>query len=371
MTKLNIASISDIHLGHKKTFTREIISNLISAFPDNSETGELDIIFVAGDVFDDLLSLPDDDVVEIELWVSSLLHICAKHDIVLRILAGTPSHDWHQSELFMTIAKILKINVDIKYIKDVSVEYIEKFGINVLYVPDEANDTTEKTIKQVREILKAKGLSKVDYAVMHGQFDYQLPPFIKAQKHNSKDYLDIVNELIFIGHVHSHSKYERIIAQGSFDRLAHGEEESKGHVRVKIRKNGERNIKFVENKRAKIYKTVECFGLTLEETISKIDDAVSKLPVGSNIRISGSADNAIFSNMNMLIRRYPLLIWSKLVKDVGEEESVTSTEPNYDYVPITITRDNIKELLIDRVLASSPSSDVLKNVHEILDEITK
>ena len=61
MTELNIACISDIHLGNKRNNARNIIKNLYAAFPDNSKTGELDIIFIAGDVFDSLFSLSDND----------------------------------------------------------------------------------------------------------------------------------------------------------------------------------------------------------------------------------------------------------------------------------------------------------------------
>ena len=75
------------------------------------------------------------------------------------------------------------------------------------------------------------GLTKVDYAVMHGQFDYQLPKHITGMpRHDSQKYLDIVKHYIFIGHIHTHSVYDRIIAQGSFDRLTHGQEEPKGYV---------------------------------------------------------------------------------------------------------------------------------------------
>ena len=106
-------------------------------------------ISLAGDVFDTLLELNSDDVREIKYWVSSLLKFCAAHDITLRVLEGTPSHDWTQSSTFITTANILNLdNLDLKYIDKVEIEYIEKYNIHVLYIPDEINPTTEKlTIK--------------------------------------------------------------------------------------------------------------------------------------------------------------------------------------------------------------------------------
>lgn len=164
--------MSDLHLGAKKNTAAEIIKNIKIEFPDNSETGLLDIIFIAGDVFDGLLALPDEDVVVIDLLIAYMLNLCVKHNIILRILDGTKSHDWYQSERFISIAKLTQSSADVKYIKDLSIEYIEELGINVLYVPDEWDSSTDKTLEQVHSLLKAKGLTQVDYAVMHGMFDF-------------------------------------------------------------------------------------------------------------------------------------------------------------------------------------------------------
>jgi len=369
LNELNVACLSDLHLCSKRNTTIEIIKNLRDAFPDNAETGKLDIIFIAGDVFDSLLTLPDSDVADIDAWISYLLHLCVKHNIVLRILNGTPSHDWGQSERFISIVNILQIHTDVKYVNELSIEYIEKFGINVLYVPDEWETTAEKTLKQVYELMAAKGLSHVDYAVMHGNFPYQLPECVKTQKHDSNAYLKLVKELIFIGHIHTHSRYDRIIAQGSFDRLSHGEEEPKGHIRATIT-NGEHKVVFIENKGAKIFKSIDCTLMSLEDTIKKVNTHVAKLPDGSHVRVIGSSDNPIFSNMNILIRDYPLFTWSKLIKDSTEEEiGVFADEDEELFVPVTITSANIKNLLMDRITNPDISSAVMQAVDEILTDV--
>src|ERR1700739_1745074 len=97
-SKLNIASISDVHLGASRTPTTGILKNLRAAFPDNEETAQLDLICFVGDVFDTLLTLNYDDLVAIKLWINDFLRLCAKHDIVVYVLEGTPSHDWWQSQ---------------------------------------------------------------------------------------------------------------------------------------------------------------------------------------------------------------------------------------------------------------------------------
>lgn len=367
MTELKIASISDIHLGNKRNTTSEIIANLRLAFPNNAETADLDIIFIAGDVFDGLLTLPDTDVTAIDAWISYLLRICSKHDICLRILNGTPSHDWGQSERFLTIAKITQSTCDVRYVKDLSIEYMERFDINVLYVPDEWDNFADRTLDQVYDLLKAKGLNAVDYAVMHGAFTHQLPDNVKCQKHNPDEYLKIVSELIFIGHIHTYSRYDRIIAQGSFDRLTHGEEEDKGHIRAVITDTN-RSVTFVKNKGAKIFKSIDCSLLSVEETISRIDNVVKDLPEGSNIRVIGTSDNSIFTNMNILIRRHPLFVWSKLIRDEELDEEVIE-EHISSFIPITITPENIKSLLLDRIGASGLTMEVLRTADLLLTEL--
>lgn len=367
---LHFAVLSDLHLLHKRNRASDIINNLQIALPDNSETEELDIIYLAGDVFDGLATLPDSDVVEVDFWIASLLRRCKKRGIKLRVLDGTKSHDWYQSLRFETINTIMKLGADVKYIRDLSIEYMEEFNIHVLYVPDEWQPTTDKTLAQVKALLRAKGLDKVDYAIMHGQFEYQLPPHITAQKHNSEAYLSIVRELIFIGHVHLHSRYDRIIAQGSFDRIAHGEEGPKGHVRATVYPDGRRDIVFVENVGAKKFVSVDCVGLTLEESLAKVETKVRGLPEGSFVRLIANSDNPLLVNMEPLVRAHSSYTWSKLSKDQDTSPIVEETTHDLDvFVPVSITQDNLGALLMERIIAAGASKEMLFFSDAILTEV--
>jgi hypothetical protein len=372
---LRLACVSDIHLGHRRNNTKDIIHALNKAFPDNAETAALDLIVLAGDVFDRLLDVPDSDVAHIDLWITRLLRLCNKHSICLRILEGTPSHDWKQSVMFDTKRQALELpNLDMRYVKDLSIEYIEKLGINVLYVPDEWNASTDKVFEEVQELLTARDLEQVDYAFMHGQFEYQLPPAAtKAPRHDSFKYLAIVKHLIFIGHVHIYSNYERIYAQGSFDRLAHGEEAPKGHLRAEIEDDGTYRVKFVENKLARKYLNIKCYGMELEEIFEKIETMTAKLPTDSCVRIECNPSHPILTEMSTIMRKYPLFVWTKLAKDLEQTEE----QPLYiedadaaEFVPIAITKDNVKQLLLDR-LAKRPNADLalLANAEKHLVEL--
>lgn len=348
--KIHLATLSDIHLGHRRNCASEIIKNLRCAIDDSAATAQLDLIFLAGDVFDDLLLLNNDEVLEIDLWIYWLLTLCVKYDIVLRVLEGTPRHDRKQSKRFELINEVMGNVVDLKYVTEISVEHIERFGIDVLYIPDEATETPEKTLCIAKEVMAARGLEQVDFAIMHGCFDYQIPYLASDHKHDSKAYLAMVRYLIFIGHVHTFSQLDRITAQGSFDRLAHGQEEPKGHVRATVYQNGEREVTFVENTGAKKFVTLKCQENTLEETLVEINELVQTLPPYSHVRLDLNVDHPLLASTDTLIRRFPMITWEKIVRETGEESVIAESEASEDeYSPITITRENIVQMVMNRV----------------------
>lgn len=364
-----VAVASDLHLGNTRNNALEIANNLRAAFPDNVETAKLHMICIAGDVFDKLLSLSNEDVHEIDFWFAYMLRLCKKHNIMFRILDGTKSHDWYQSRRVETLNKIMGCDCDLKYVRDLSIEYIPKFDINILYVPDEWNTTTERTLTQVKDLLRAKGLDQVDYAMMHGQFEYQLPAHIEAQKHSSSEYLKIVRELIFIGHVHKHSRYDRIIAQGSFDRLTHGEEEPKGHVRAYCRPSGEHDIVFIENKNAKRFVTVNCVGLDANSTLLKIEDSVKDLPDGSHIRLEADTDNPVLGNMEAIVRSYSRFSWKTLGREQKTEKDKEDEDEESGAAAVTFTQDNLGQLLMERLVKKDATNEMLLFADLVLTEV--
>jgi hypothetical protein len=368
-SKLNVASISDIHLGAKRTPTRHILQNLRLAFPDNEETGALDLICLVGDVFDTLLSLNHEDLVEIKIWIAEFLRLCVKHGIKLYILEGTPSHDWWQSQLFLTINQIAGIGANILYVKDISVEYDPDLDIWVGFVPDESEPTTEQTLSQIRSLLQTKGLDQVDLMFMHGQFEYQLPPHITAQKHDSQAYLALTKYLIFIGHVHIHSSLERIFAQGSFDRLSHGEEQPKGHLRAVLYADGTYEVKFVENEGAKKFVTVYCYGMSVEDALYEIERKVRNLPFDSAVRLEANHDHPLFADMDVLIREYPSFTWSKNPKERDKQEVEDLVEDNTTYVAININSENITKLLMERLATMGLDAELLAIAETKINEV--
>lgn len=365
---LKFAVVSDIHLGHNRNRAFDIVANLKQAIPDNAETAQLDIIFIAGDVYHTLLQLSDDDVVDIDIWFLGLLSLCKKHNILLRVLEGTHSHDWCQCQRFVALNDASGIAADFRYVKDLSIEYFAQYEMNVLYVPDEWEPKTETTLAQVRELLRAKGLTHVDLAIMHGMFDYQAPPVGKPPVHDSAAYMELVKYLIFVGHVHTHSHYYRIVAQGSFDRIAHGEEEPKGHVRAVLHPNGDHEIRFVENVGAKKFVTIHCVGMDIEETWARIEYALQHLPEQSYVRIKAHPENPILADTTTLAQRYPFYTFAcDVVSEKEEKEELRETEELF--VPITLTRDNLGSMLLERVVKQGATGETLEACNMILEEV--
>ena len=365
---LKIASFSDVHLGHPNTPTAHILANLEKEFPNTPETGELDAIWIVGDLFDRGLNYFSPDVSRIQRWAIRFFGMCIKRGITLRILEGTKSHDRHQaSNLMELLAELLEShpdagNADIKFVDTLSVEYISKLGITVLYVPDDLNPDTDVTWSQVNQLLAAEGLTSVDYTLLHGSFSYQLPDFVKSPKHDPDRYLGITNRFVFAGHIHKSSRYDRILAHGSFDRLVHGEEEPKGYWRV----NGE-HARFVENTNAFIYKTVDCVGVSTEEALERCQFA-RNLPVGSYVRVMAGNTDPILTNIDLLRNTYPLIRWS--TKPVESEDKQTNllVDLRETFHEIEITPQNIEGLLLGRLETLNVPESTRNECRDLLKE---
>lgn len=369
---LSYLVISDVHLGHRNTTAKQIIANLDAYFgyyvPTHAFT-QLDVLFIAGDLFDAALLFTQDEIAHIQGWMYRLYDFCSKHQIKLRILEGTPSHDNFQCRNFLTMAERYGRDLDFKYIETLHIEKMDDLGLSVLYVPDEwMGGVTSKTQEQVDILLKESMLSKVDIAIMHGMFTYQVPELTKESlKHSEIYYLDIVKYFICIGHVHGFSTFDRIIAQGSFDRLAHGEEAAKGGVLCYLSKEGNHGYVFIENKTAKIYKTVTIRHTDLDKAVSQLSNVLDKLPPESYVRIKAKKDHPILQGLNTFKAGYPFIHFSKLSQEDEETEKMIKeyVDNETDYIPVNINRDNIVELLTTEIIGRYRLDD---NQLEILNK---
>jgi len=330
-TKISYLVISDIHLGHSRTKTKYIVNNLLTYFSTNHKIFKnLDILFLAGDVYDKLLATNSEDFILANEWLATLAIYCKTNNIKLRILEGTPSHDWHQVGVFNTNIESFASELDYKYIDTLSIEFIDDLGITVLYVPDEWNENASDTETEVQALLDKYSLE-------------QLP-----SSHNEDFYLSKVKHFINIGHIHIGSANGRILAQGSFDRLSHNEEGDKGGLVMTLYHTGDREYKFIKNKNAHPFKSFDLSDKDAPDMLAILDKKLPKLDPITNVRIIIPNDSYIYSSVKDIVDRYGLV---NLKIDRKKPKLVAAKiQPGKVIEAFSITSDNIEELLHEELV---------------------
>lgn len=368
--RIKYLTISDIHTLNNLNETRYIVDSLycyFDGFSNKSKFTDLDILFLAGDIFDYFEDSRSPDVVMVLNWMSLLMSFCAKHKIKLRVLEGTPGHDFKQSKLFQAAADGYGDRLDYKYFEVLDIEIMEDLGVSVLYVPDEWKQSAAKAKEDVIEKMESLGLEKVTMACMHGMFDFQIPelPVEHPLKHDSAWYLEIVETFINIGHDHKAKTHERILVQGSFDRIAHGEEAKKGGIVCTLDPVLGNSFEFIENTRARIFKTINVKYKDLDKAVAQVRDGLIGVPCDAHIRISTTPDNPILTVMDELKRSFPGMTFKKH-KDkaqIREEEKKNALRETVSlkeaFVSVSITSDNIVNLIMAELSEVEPEDKEL------------
>lgn len=367
--KRDILSISDVHLGNKNTsadFIMENLTKFFNGFSIKNNFDDLKVVFIAGDLWDDALQFSSEYLPGFFNFWYGFTDWCTRKEIVLRVLEGTPKHDRRQGRTLEAYTRVVAPKLNFRYVTDLSIEYIPEIDSQVLYVPDECRRTAEVCYQDTLTLLQEHQLSTVDIAVMHGMFKFQLGSIpMEAKVHDEELYLNLITQFAVIGHIHTRSQYERIFAQGSFDRIAHGEEQPKGAWYFTAGKGKSWTPIFLENKTAKKYVTVEVSG-SLEKSLAKIEKQISDLPKGSYVRISAKPGHDVFQAFDELRLNYP---WFQFSKKTLKEETEVSAPETFNYSPISLNRETLTEAIFNEVSLRhtlSPASS--KRLYAILEE---
>lgn len=369
-----MAVISDVHLGHNNTPTATICENIIEEFLANIHVAASDIIFISGDFFDQLLNFSAPSSIDIIGIISIVLRYCHNRNIKLRVLKGTGTHDYDQSQHFVSIAKHLNISLDLKYVNTLYIEYIPEWDINILYIPDEYRLLHSQTLLETKALLSERNLATVDIGIMHGMFDLQIPKGIDIPYHDSKEYLTLVSGLIFIGHDHKHQSYKRITIPGSFDRLTHGEEQPKGFLTAILNSDNSYKVTFHENTRAKKYLTFKMQDVLSSEALGYIDARISLLDASAAIRLLVLDYVGYQAILKHCRTKYPQHTWilERDEKKKGKSKSIMEIVRTIK-APNTINKNNIEQELSLRLKRSYSDDLVLPAMtlftHEILHEL--
>ena len=363
--QLNILAISDIHLGHRKTPSIHILENLRQYFLPKVRYA--DLILIAGDIFDRLLSLPAHEVDEIHRFIGDFLIETKKYNVSTRIVEGTPSHDWQQSQLFEQINR-LNIHADIKWVRALDIEYIERFAFHILYIPDEW-DSIENIYEQSLCAIADNNLTQVDFILMHGQFDFQIPNAQQVPKHDSDAYSKLARYFVVCGHVHRPSQHKNILIPGSFDRLAQGEEEDKGFVQIELdRENDQHRIHFIENEGAKTYRTIDLRGVDKQTCWEQLDEQLAFVEPNSYIAITLFKDDPLRDLADEVRKRYPLIYFDFKTEKAGQSsfEQIQNLKPE-QLEPIT--PNSIRRLLSQKLEKMGIDPTTQSQIFERFDQI--
>lgn len=360
---------SDFHIGNSKIPAELTHLNLKDYFYPTLKDAQL--LLLGGDFFHRLLKLDEPSSLEAISIVQELIDIARKHDIIIRVLRGTYTHDRLQNAIFTSVLSQNSFNVNLVCIDTISVEYIEECDIRILYIPDNLPyKSKDECLQHIHELLETYDWDTVDLVVGHGYFEHVLPPrmdHLPPILFEYDDFKSIVTGYVLMGHVHTSSVYKNIIYNGSFERFAHGEEEDKGFYTINY--DGKWHHNFVKNKDATLFYTIEPSGNTIEELQSSLEKFINKK---FNVSVPGFL-RIIYSNPDIrqilvqtVTDAYPTLcVSSKATKELKEQKQFIHQFQKTEQV--APNKENIPELILNFIIDTKGSSTLTRSI--IVDKL--
>ena len=283
----NVAVIADIHFGAIRP--EQLYTELKESFLDFIKDKYLDMIVIAGDFFNSIISLNSQSALKAFKFMRELVEICEKNEIkYVRIIEGTLSHDNLQILNFQNYESNKK--VDFKVITTVMEESLSN-GLNILYLPEEY---MEDPISYYKDYI-CKPSKYYDFIFGHGMFketsfvkDDSESMISKAPIWDSKFLSSICRGPIFFGHIHTSQIIRKhIYYTGSFSRWVYGQEEDKGfYIFTYHMETGKYLTEFIVNKLARKFDTTKVFLEKALET-QTVDELIKRLKLFKvdNLRI--------------------------------------------------------------------------------------
>ena len=255
---IKLLYISDIHFGLGRMDSREMADNFQQmVFP---YVEQADAIFINGDFFDTVVSFDHYLFDPLYETILKLYQLCEHYQITLRFLQGTWEHDRNQLKRLNAFYKNNNFEFPFKVIEHIDAEELlfKNRSLRFIYAPDDLPvKSSDDIIAIMQEKLQSLGWSYVDYACLHGFFDFTFPEGISQENRiiYHEHQFPFVKKMIDVGHVHQHRVNGKVISNGSFDRLVFGDEDPKGFLFVEDYENFYK-AHFIENTKAALFDTL-------------------------------------------------------------------------------------------------------------------
>lgn len=342
--------LSDVHVLPKTIPNYHIVESLRQMLTLD-RLSRVDALFITGDFWDRLINSVEmlseyEEAIDI---VAEILETCKAAKTVLRVLKGTPYHDWDQSKVFVRLNEIAEIGADVRYFDDVHLEKDPTLGVWIAYIPDAIRPAPQQVYDELVEMMKTLGCEKIDYILAHGFFDFQNT--YGAPAYDTVAFSEIVRYGIFCGHDHGFKQHLKVTVPGSFERLTHGDEGPKGILESRVI-HGVHHVTFIENKNAAWLFTKDLSTVNDEVLLQRVEEAIKghcpeREGYLGKLRLFIRSDTEHRPVLARYEKRVPFKLEISYVSEDEEQEELTEAQAAFTENPVPLTANNIDELLLE------------------------
>lgn len=380
--------VSDLHFGNPRINAAEMYEELVTHLYPQIKDAHL--VTINGDIYDQLLTISSQAYRYAAYFIKDLFTYSAKSGVQIRILHGTYSHDRDQLSIFSTLAlpktryKIVN-HIEAEEISDFrnGDEYLN-MKLRVGYLPDNLSYTKSyEAVEHLKRTMQVLGFTSLDLLIGHGTFIHTLPTgdtHMPPCTYTLEQFDDIVKGPIVMGHIHTSSRKYNCYYCGSFERMAHGEEETKGFytfTRDVPNKEGWR-AKFCPNPEATPFLSIEPVGEDIPAlTRNYVEQVKAKLPNGRGyVRVIHPEAEVRAIIHKVSNQQFPNLIFSSKSTGKVSDHELKVTDIDLEIsADVKPTKNNLGELICQFLeernqLQDVTREEILAKTQEVLNEIT-
>lgn len=338
---LKIVSLGDLHFGHARVSSETLYNELKDiVYPELKDTH---LVTLGGDIYDQLTTVGSQAHYYASKFVKDLFAISHRTGMQVRILHGTFTHDRDQLTVFKSLAYpksryAIVNNISCEELSDfMSGEFGYNGSIRIGYLPDNLSyKESSDAVDHLRKVMNVAGYSDLDILVGHGTFEHVIPPHSghkPACLYREDQFTDIVHGIIIMSHIHTSSRKSNIYYCGSFERMAHGEEENKGfYVFTKEEGSSDYHARFVVNHHATPFVTIIPSGHDLPTKIEHYKSAITKsFPVSAGfVRVLDNDANLRSILHKYTSENYPNIAYSSKSLDKNTPASIQVEDISLD-----------------------------------------